>query len=225
MIHQNASSRFLPVLNRYELVLWDFDGTIVDTLAHAARIYNQFAEQYDYQPIDDPHRVRGLTLTEFLKRHRVPAWRVPFLFQRFLSELQSNLDGVRTYSGIAETIQAIKSTGIRQCVVSSNSEANISQCLKQEQLQHQFESIVGYSRLFGKENAIRKAARAASVDLDRTLYVGDEVRDIEAGLKAGVDVVSVTWGLNNRSLLGKHQPRFLIDRPEQILTDCLFTKT
>jgi phosphoglycolate phosphatase-like HAD superfamily hydrolase len=52
----------------------------------------------------------------------------------------------------------------------------------------------------------------------RAVYVGDEVRDIVAARKAGVDVAAVSWGYNTREVLAKHEPDYLIERPELLPT-------
>ena len=49
------------------------------------------------------------------------------------------------------------------------------------------------------------------------LYVGDEVRDVEAAEKAGVAVAAVTWGFHSGSLLQSHSPDHLVTDPRQLV--------
>jgi phosphoglycolate phosphatase len=81
-----------------------------------------------------------------------------------------------------------------------------------------FESVIGYRRIFGKGEGIRRFLKMQALAGERVVYVGDEVRDIVAARKAGVGVASVTWGYNTRELLTKHSPDYVIERPEQLLT-------
>ena len=81
--------------------------------------------------------------------------------------------------------------------------------------------MVGYTRLFGKEKPIRKQVNAVDIPPQRMIYVGDEVRDIEAGRKAGIEVAAVTWGLNSSSLLQRYRPTLLVDEPSELLRACL----
>ena len=46
---------------------------------------------------------------------------------------------------------------------------------------------------------------------------GDEVRDIEAGRKAGISTIAVTWGYNDRGLLAQHDPTYLVETPADLL--------
>jgi phosphoglycolate phosphatase-like HAD superfamily hydrolase len=58
---------------------------------------------------------------------------------------------------------------------------------------------------------------ATSLPARDVVYVGDEVRDIEAGRQAGVAVAAMTWGFNDRALLARHCPDYLVERPEELL--------
>ena len=60
---------------KYQLVLWDFDGTLADTLPLALSIYNRMAAERNFKPIDDPHAVRDMGMREFLKSHGARARR------------------------------------------------------------------------------------------------------------------------------------------------------
>ncbi|MBL7037556.1 MAG: HAD hydrolase-like protein, partial [Pirellulaceae bacterium] len=49
---------------KYTTVIWDFDGTLADTLGGALEIYNDLAAQYGFDPIDDPETVRSMPLSD-----------------------------------------------------------------------------------------------------------------------------------------------------------------
>ena len=52
------------------------------------------------------------------------------------------------------------------------------------------------------------------------LYVGDEVRDIEAAKKAGIRIAAVTWGYNSKKALEAYKPDYLVTKPEELLQIC-----
>jgi phosphoglycolate phosphatase-like HAD superfamily hydrolase len=103
-------------------------------------------------------------------------------------------------------------------VLSSNSRENILACLQANGIADHFESVVGYRRVLGKGEGIRRFLKGRASVGERAVYVGDEVRDVVAARKAGVDVAAVTWGYNTRELLSEHAPDYVIERPEQLLT-------
>jgi phosphoglycolate phosphatase len=80
-----------------------------------------------------------------------------------------------------------------------------------------FDSLQSDTGLFGKDKAIKKFLRQNAITKERVMYVGDEIRDIQACQKAGVKIIAVTWGFNSREGLEMHHPDFLIDRPSDIL--------
>ena len=51
------------------------------------------------------------------------------------------------------------------------------------------------------------------LNADEALYVGDEIRDIEAANSANVDIAAVSWGLNSRRALSKHDPTWFVTQP------------
>ena len=207
--------------HRYEFVLWDFDGTLADSLGHALRVYNQLADRHGFKPVEDPEQVRGMTAQQFLNKHGIPAWKMPMLFRVFLAEIRDNLDQIPAYQGIIDSVTELAAAGVRQAIVSSNDETNIRTWLAHHNIAEHFESVVGYTRLFGKEKPIRRQVKAVDVAPQRVIYVGDEVRDIEAGRRAGVEVAAVTWGLNSGSLLQSCGPTLLVQKPSELLRACL----
>jgi phosphoglycolate phosphatase len=106
----------------------------------------------------------------------------------------------------------------RMSVLSSNSRENILACLRANGVAGHFESVIGYRRILGKGECIRRFLKGRASVGEQAIYVGDEVRDIAAARKAGVDVAAVTWGYNTRELLTEHAPDYVIERPEQLLT-------
>jgi phosphoglycolate phosphatase len=202
---------------RYRLVLWDFDGTLADTLASSLRLYNELAERHGFHPVTDPHAARGLTPFEFLRRHGIPLAKAPALVRAMRLAHRGQMASTRLFPGIRPVVEAIVRGGGRAGILSSNSRENILGCLQANEAEGLFDPMVGYSRLLGKARPIRRVLRAAGLAGREVLYVGDEVRDIEAARTAGVAVAAVTWGFNARELLARHAPDHLIDEPRQLL--------
>lgn len=204
----------------YELIIWDFDGTIADSLPRMAEIYNELAAAQGLLGISDTAAVREMTIREFLQAHQIPLHKVPFLTGKFLAAQKKHSDPLEVFPGIAEVIRELRSSGLRMGVVSSNDAETVAECLRQNRLEECFEFKVGCSRLFGKHRAIRKVVRSAAVPDNRTLYVGDETRDIEEARKAGINSAAVTWGFNSARALKRFDPAHLIDKPRELVDVC-----
>jgi phosphoglycolate phosphatase len=196
-----------------QLILWDFDGTLANTLGLALEAYNELATEYGFRQVDDPEEVRNQNMRQFLKSHKVPAWRVPSLFARFLKSMKSAIGTVQLFPGITDAVRELKQAGFRHGIVSSNSTSNIQECLKHNCADGLFDDVCGTSQLFGKERRIRTALKQFDVTTEQCLYIGDEVRDIEAAQAGRVAVGCVGWGLNSPEMLSGHSPVFVADEP------------
>jgi phosphoglycolate phosphatase len=207
---------------RYALVLWDFDGTLADTLPGVLRIVNDLAPQFGFTPVTDVQAVRDMTMTQFFKAQGIPLWRLPALRHAIVTRQQDEMTSIRLCPGVREVLERLSQHGCRMGIVSSNAEDNIRTCLRVNGVERWFEFVVGYSRLLGKQRGLRQVLRQTGLAGREVLYIGDEVRDIVAAQDVGMDLAAVTWGINSRSLLAEHSPTQLIDRPAQLL-DWLIT--
>ena len=69
----------------------------------------------------------------------------------------------------------------------------------------------------GRFEALRRVLRTERLDRSAVLYVGDEVRDVEAARKAGVAVAAVTWGFHAEPILRASDPDHVVTEPRQLL--------
>lgn len=203
---------------RYTFVLWDFDGTLADTFACMVSAYNKLAERRGLRSIEDPEAARALTPQALLRTLHIPLLSIPSLLIGVLAAVRRDMPDVRLFPNIPEVLDTLRRKGCRMSVLSSNSRDNILACLQANGVASHFESVIGYRRIVGKGEGIRRYLKDRCVAGERAVYVGDEVRDIAAARKAGIDVAAVSWGYNTRKLLNEHAPDFLIERPEQLLT-------
>jgi phosphoglycolate phosphatase len=114
---------------RYRLIVWDFDGTLADTLALALATYNDLAARHGFRRVDDPSSLRGLSTRAFLSRHGISLLRLPLLIKEYLAATRNRMAGVRLFDGLPELLCDLKERGYRQGVLSSNSVENIRGCL------------------------------------------------------------------------------------------------
>jgi len=198
------------------LLLWDFDGTLADTLSLSLETYNQLATDHGFKTIEDGEAVRDMPLKQFLKSHGIPAWKMPLLFAKGLKRTSGAIGTAPLFLGIPEALAALRLSGFRHAIVSSNSTASIQLCLEFNDVVDLFDEVCGTSKLAGKERRIRKAMMQRGLEPDDCLYLGDEVRDIEAARAAHLEVGCVSWGLNSVSALDRHSPAFVAQSADQL---------
>jgi phosphoglycolate phosphatase len=201
---------------RYPLVVFDFDGTLADTLASSLATFNELAGRFGFRPITDPEDARRLTTIEFLRRQRVPVWRLPGLIRAFLVAQRGRMDSTRLFPGIPEVLVRLRGRGVRLGILSSNTADNITVCLRANGVNGLFDFVNGGSRLFGKGRALRRVLRAGQVRPTDALYVGDEARDVDAARWAGADAAAVAWGFHSPAVLVGRRPTHLLDQPGQL---------
>jgi phosphoglycolate phosphatase len=199
-------------------VIFDFDGTLADTLHVAVEVFRKLAPPERDTGDKEIERLRGLSATKVIKELGIPWWRLPRLLYEGRKEMTSHIEQVETFPGMRNVLQTLHDRGHKLFVLSSNSTKNISVFLKHTKLDKYFDGFWGDQGIFAKSAAIKKIVRKQQLDSKDCYYVGDEVRDIEAARKAGIRPISVTWGYNNRKALEAAKAQVLVDRPEDLLT-------
>jgi phosphoglycolate phosphatase len=202
---------------RYRVIVWDFDGTLADTLTLALATYNDLAAQYGCLPVEDAAAVRSMATRTFLRQHRISWWRLPRLVRAYHAATKDRMATIRLFDGVPEVLRSLKASGCRQGVLSSNSADNVRACLSASGVEEVFDFIVGYPRLFGKARVIRRLVKSEAVQPQDFLYIGDEVRDMEAATKAGVDSAAVCWGIHGAELLSQQTPTFIWSSVTEVL--------
>ncbi|MCY9670808.1 HAD hydrolase-like protein [Paenibacillus alginolyticus] len=204
-------------------ILFDFDGTLVDSRALLVKLYNEMAVQYRFRRIRDQDLalLRSLSISERMDHLGVPVLQIPKLVTAGRQLYQENIRTLHIVPGMKEVIARVSSQGMKSSILSSNSEVNIRQILKNNKLDGAFKEIISAKHIFGKHHSIRKVMKQWGTSPSRMIYVGDELRDIEACRKLGVPIVAVTWGYDSQHLLLSGKPDYLVNSPEELLKTLL----
>lgn len=181
------------------IVLFDFDGTLADTFESGARLINQFAEQFGYSKIDFAKH-KDHSARQLVKLSGVKWWQIPRLVRFFRRESSKRADEIKPFNGVVDMVRQLS----QHCdvgILSTNSAETVGKFLTNNALDSYFCYIKTNVPLFGKSRALRRAVRFLHRNYTFILYVGDEIRDIEACRKVGLDIISVSWGFNSREAL------------------------
>jgi phosphoglycolate phosphatase len=201
----------------FKLIVWDFDGTLADSLPATLNIFNRLAPELGYKPLTDLAAARGTPMRQLLKQQGISLWRLPRLVRKFQAAAAEEADQLKLATGLPAALTAIAASGVRLGVLSSNREDNIRRCLRANGAEGHFAFVVGYPRLFGKGKALKRILRAERLTRADVLYVGDELRDVEAAKKAGVKVAAVTWGFHTTELLRTGKPDFVVTDAQELV--------
>ncbi len=199
------------------VILFDFDGTIADTFQISVEITNQLAAEYGYKIVqtNEIAEIRNMPSKEILKRLGISLFKLPFLARRFRQELNKKFYDVHPHKGIKDALIELKKCGHRFGIITSNSQVNVASFLNKNDI-NLFDFTYSGSSIFGKDRTISKCLKDNKITRDDAVYVGDEVRDIDASRKARIKVIAAGWGYNTPDVLLQHKPDALVMQPSEL---------
>ncbi len=199
------------------LLIFDFDGTIANTWVVATQILNEIGKEFRLPHIHEDMlpELKSKHIRELLKMSGMHWWQLPRFLTRARTLFRVYMDQVPPIQGMPETLQELQSQGYKMGILTSNAEDSVRHFLEMNQL-HGFEFVLSPNSLFGKAAMINKILRYRKLAHEEVIMIGDEVRDIQAANKAGVDSMAVSWGFNSIELLQTSRPTFLVHSPEEL---------
>lgn len=196
-------------------VIFDFDGTIADSFDLFVETSLKIVPDNVDKTIS-PEDLRGLSVKEILKKLKIKRWNVPKFVVQGRKEMSRSISGLKSFEGLADVLAILKKQNISVCILSSNSKDSIETFLQNNKLSKFVDQTIGDVGIFGKAKAIKKLVKSLGNNRSEFVYVGDEVRDVAAAKKAGIQSIAVTWGFNNKKILQKSDPDFLVDSPSEL---------
>ena len=210
-----------------KLVIFDLDGTLLDTIADLAESANYALKQLGY-PTHDVETIRtfvGNGINKLLERalptHEQTEENVMRMRSHFVPYYDvHNADLSSPYPGIVNLLEDLQAKGIQIAVASNKYQAATVKLVKQYFPNIDFVEILGQREGINVKpdpTIVFDILKKAKVSFEETLYVGDSGVDMQTAINAGIDAVGVTWGFRPRAELESFQPMGLIDKAEELL--------
>ncbi len=203
-------------------VVFDFDGTLVDSSIAVDKMYKYFADKYKIDHIsgDQFKQMKRLPLKEKLKIINFPLYKLPALSIQARRLYSSHLEDVKLIEGIDQLLNKLTENDIELSILSSNSIGNIKMFLESNKIDF-FKDIYSSKNMLKKDIAILKFLKRKNLHKEEILYVGDELQDIIACKKISVKIAAVSWGYDDVELLKNAKPDCLCQTPLDIC-ECVF---
>ncbi len=200
------------------LIIFDFDGTLADTGTLILQVSNRLARETDRSDLtaEDVRYFREEGLNRFISRYKLPFWELPLLFYKGRKYFSEIADQAVLVPGIGDMISGLANNGLNMGIITSNNSDTVSGILKRSGIRDAFDFIRSERGVFGKHRLIHREASRSGIAPDKTFYIGDEVRDVEAARNAGVGFVGVAWGLNTPAALFRAGAPRVISKPEEL---------
>lgn len=209
---------------RYTAVIFDMDGTLLNTLGDLEDSVNHMLRKYGYpEKSEDEVRKALGNGAAYLMSRMVPGGKENPLFGQILEEYgayyQSHCQ-IRTcpYEGVPEVLEKLKKRGVKLAIVSNKGDGAV-----QELNRYYFGEAIGTA--VGERPGIRRkpwpdsvleALRILGVPGEKALYVGDSEVDYETAKRAGIACALVSWGFRDREFLRSFSPDYLADIPLEL---------
>jgi phosphoglycolate phosphatase len=199
-------------------ILFDFDGTLADTVHAGVATFNELAQEYGFLEItpDNADFLRAKGPRGAMKALAVPMIRVPMVVRSLRSGVRAVLPSLGFIVGMRAAVLALKAQGYQLGIVTSNSEENVRAFLANNQAEV-FDFVQASAGIFNKGRKIKRLMASEGLKKDETVFIGDEIRDIEAARKNGIAVVSVTWGVNSRDGLEAAGSDFITETAGELM--------
>src|SRR5215470_14779392 len=207
---------------RFQTVLFDLDGTVVDSgaiilssMRHATRevLGRDYSDEELLQTVGGP----GLEA----QMHALAPDQVDRLVDVYRAHNEPLHEELEACVGMENVLVRLHEEGHRLGIVTAKRRATVDLAFAQVPLGHLFETVVG-----GDETERHKpdpaplllAAERMSAEPADTAYVGDSPFDVRAAKAAGMFAVAVTWGrIHDRDRLEAERPDAIIDTAEELL--------
>ena len=205
-------------VSRYDLVIFDFDGTLADSAAWMMRAVNPMARRYGFKTVtdDEIEMLRGRSTREVIRYLGVSPWKLPLIARAGKKLMAADAHTIPLFPETTKMLRALHEAGVRIAVVSSNSEAVIRRVLGEE-LGNLISLYACGASLFGKARKFKQVT-AKGVSREKVICIGDETRDIEAARAVGLDCGAVGWGYAKPAILAQHGPTVSFSSMSEIIS-------
>ena len=204
----------------YEAVIFDLDGTLLDTLDDLWDSVNMALKKFGL-PLRTREEVRafvGNGIAKLIERATGEVDRQ--VYEGVLEEFKRHYalhceDKTKPYEGIMPLLADLKAKGIKTAVVSNKADFVLKKLAKSYFGDLLLEAV-GENEAEGirkkpAPDSLLAVMQSMGAGMRSTVYIGDSEVDIQTAQNAGVDCISVTWGFKDRE--------FLIDNGATVLAD------
>ncbi len=178
--------------------VFDFDGTVADTFAQNVALVREIRPETNDREVQ---RFRELGMAALRREMKIPLPKLIAVTKKISARHGEIVKKAKSFPGIKKLIADLRKK-IKVEILTSNKTKNATEWLEEKNIK--VDRVVGGIGIFGKDKKLKKIK-------GEFIYVGDEVRDIEACKKAGVKIIAVSWGFNTKKALKKAKPDYLVE--------------
>jgi phosphoglycolate phosphatase len=213
-------------LMRYNTVIFDLDGTLLNTLDDLRDSLNEVLTSKGYAPksLEEVRRFVGNGVKNLI-RMSVPEECNDEVVTQVMEEFKENYkhnmqNKTRPYNGIMELLLNLYRYNYKIAIVSNKYDAAVKE-LARTYFGNLIPVAIGETTEIKRKPApdsIYTAVQELGSELSSTILVGDSETDVQTAKNAGIPCIGVTWGFRCREVLRREGADYLIDTPKELLT-------
>jgi phosphoglycolate phosphatase len=211
---------------RYNTVIFDLDGTLLNTLDDLRDSLNEVLAQKGYasRSLEEVRRFVGNGVRNLIRLsvpESVSEEAVTHIMEEFKENYKHNMQNkTRPYNGIMELLLDLNRFNYKIAIVSNKYDAAVKE-LARTYFGNLITVAIGETTDIRRKPApdsIYSAIRELGSDINSTVFVGDSETDVQTAKNAGIPCIAVTWGFRCREVLRNEGADYLIDTPKELLT-------
>lgn len=208
---------------RYKTVLFDLDGTILDSIRLILDSFHYTFGVYGLPPRPEEELVRviGQPLKVYFQRHSEDPAVVDAMVETYRAfNLEKHDAQVKVYAGIPECVRALQSAGIKLGLVTSKGRHSALRGLALAGMVEAFTAVVcaeDVKRPKPHREPVDRALTLLGARAEDAIFIGDSHHDMHSGRSAEVATGAALWGPFTREDLKDTEPSHWLERPEEIL--------
>ena len=212
-------------VSKYNTVIFDLDGTLLNTLEDLRDSVNVIMERFGWQQhsLEQIRRFVGNGIGKLMERS-IPGGRENEAFEEAFLQFRAYYTEhcrikTRPYDGVLDLMRTLSEHGFRLGIVSNKNDAAVK-----ELNEIYFSQYTGVA-IGDREGARRKPApdsvyaelEELGSEAEEAVYIGDSEVDYETAKNSGLRCILVSWGFRDRELLESFEYATVVDRCEEIL--------
>lgn len=197
-----------------KVILFDYDGTIVDTFKAYAKLFVMTSKKFglkkmnaeDFRDMYDDNFLNSLMKAGVSDRELVD----------FISDMKAHMSGyelIKPFRGIKKVIEALSKDNDIFVITS-----NLTKVIEDSIIHFK---IRGIREVIGGDKEVSKVKKIDSLKKrypsHKLFYIGDTVGDVKEAKQANIISIAVTWGYHSRKRLEKTKTDYVVDKPEELL--------
>ncbi len=202
---------------RYDLIVFDWDGTVMDSTGHIARSFQLACMDLGLAcpSLHDANWIIGMGLVPALQQilPDLPASEYPRLSAAYRTHFLAADDALPLFPGMAQLVAELAASRNWLAVATGKTRQGLERALDQSGLRPYFDASCCADESFAKPNPamLFNVIERTGADRRRTLMIGDTVHDLNMAEQAGVDAVAVSYGAHPVDVLASSRALAVVD--------------